>query len=271
MSRASLLIHKIEQLEESHAFQIMESMDHSVYCTIIEHLFKPTLEKAITEGIFGDIKSALSSKVLKAFKSVKSVLEKISADFKIGKGELIKALKDKALFGILKAVGFNFKKLLDAFNSLSGLVRDGLLDVFKELVKTKVFQKIRSGAVKVDEVLDKYPILKKVAGIAVAGILLYIWLNMSFIGDADFDFNFSDLAGALAGSFSLADLFASPSGLLMITLFGTGSLLGLSVPWLGKSMYNLIAGLVYTAYTKVRDSDSKLLTSLKSKIKFARV
>jgi hypothetical protein len=53
---------------------------------------------------------------------------------------------------------------------------------------------------------------------------------MTFIGDLDYDFNFSDLIAALKGSFSIADLFTSPNGLMLIALFGTGSMLGLSVP-----------------------------------------
>ena len=44
---------------------------------------------------------------------------------------------------------------------------------------------------KVDQVIQKYPKIAKVTGIVVAGLLLFMWINMTFIGDLDYDFNFN--------------------------------------------------------------------------------
>ena len=116
---------------------------------------------------------------------------------------------------------------------------------------------------KVDEVLDRYPKLKMVTGFVVAGLLLYIWLNMTFIGDLDYDFNFTDLTNALGGSFSIADLFVSPEGLMLMTLFGTGAAFGLSIPWLGKTAFNLTLAIVYTGYARLKGKDKNWKESLK--------
>ncbi len=88
---------------------------------------------------------------------------------------------------------------------------------------------------------------------------------MTFIGDLDYDFNWGDIIGALSGSFTITDLFLSPSGLMMITLFLTGGLI--SVPWLGSSSYNILVALFYTGYTKLKGKDFNILKNIKAKIK----
>ena len=117
---------------------------------------------------------------------------------------------------------------------------------------------------KVDEFLDKYPILKKIGGIAVAGLLLYIWLNMSFIGDLEYDMNIGDMTAALSGTFSIAELFLSPAGLMMITLFATGGLI--SAPWLGASTLNLVLALIYTGYVKIREKSPQIQNMMRKYI-----
>jgi hypothetical protein len=51
----------------------------------------------------------------------------------------------------------------------------------------------------------------------------------------------------------------------MLTLFASGGLI--SVPWLGSSAYNVILALFYTGYSKLRDSDNRIVNMIKSKIK----
>ena len=162
--------------------------------------------------------------------------------------------------------------MIRCLNEFSDAIHKGIFSVFKELFRLKIFQKLRSGAIKIDEVLEKYPKLTKITGFAVAGLLLFIWLNMTFIGNLDYDFNFSDIAGALKGSFSVADLFMSPHGLMLVALFGTGAGFGLSVPWLGKSLYNLTLAIMYTGYVKSKEKDLKgLVLKIKKKLKKKRI
>jgi hypothetical protein len=240
---------------------------YEIYCEMINVIMIDPL----SEGVIDDIKKMnLSRELIRIFNDLKNNLITISKDFSVGIPELISSFKQKNIFNIFKAFKFNFSLMFRAIRELTKFIKGGLLAVFRELHKTKAIQKVRSGALKIDAVLAKHPILKKVTGVVIAGLLLYIWLNMTFIGDLDYDFNFSDTAAALAGSFSIADLFVSPEGLMLITLFGSGAALGLSIPWLGKATYNLVLAIIYTAYYKIKHDDKKykeMINSFKSKLK----
>jgi hypothetical protein len=73
---------------------------------------------------------------------------------------------------------------------------------------------------------------------------------MSFIGNADFDMDLSVVVDAFTGRFTLADLLGTPSGLQTLALFATGTLVGLSFPWLGHSLLNLTLAIFYTVYKR---------------------
>jgi len=231
------------------------------YCTAIDLTMSNELTEGffygcITEGFFDNIKRlSLSREYVRLFRDLKSNVQKIGDEFKLNLTDTVSAFKQKDVFKMLKGFGFNILLVWRSITALTQAIKGGLLGIFREMFKLKIFQKLRSGAMKVDEFLDKYPKLKMVTGFVVAGLLFYIWLNMTFIGDLDYDFNFSDLTNALAGSFSITDLFVSPEGLMLMTLFGTGAVLGLSIPWLGKSVFNLTLAIVYTGYARLKGKD----------------
>ena len=249
-------------------FEDTQLVTYETYCGAIDLVFENKLtESYFNENILGTIKKMnLARGLVRVFQELRYNIQKIGRDFTMNVNELISAFKDRNVYDMLRAFGFNFRLVFRSIGAFTNALRGGLLEVFKELARTKTFQKIRRGAIKVDQVLDKYPILKRLTGVVVAGLLLYIWLNMTFIGDLDYDFNFSDTVAALHGSFSIADIFTSPEGLMLVTLFGTGFAFGLSVPWLGKSLYNLTVAIVYTGYAKLK-GDKKKLTKMKKKMK----
>jgi len=249
-------------------FEDTQLITYEVYCGAMDLSFSNQLTEAyFNENILKTIKNMkLARGLVRVFSELRSNIQKIGRDFKMNANELISAFKNREIYDMLRAFGFNFRLVFRALGAFTNALRGGLLEVFKELARTKTFQKMRRGAVKVDDVLNKYPILKRVTGVVVAGLLLYIWLNMTFIGDLDYDFNFSDTVAALHGSFSIADIFASPEGLMLVTLFGTGFAFGLSVPWLGKSLYNLTVAIVYTGYAKLK-GDKKKLALMKKKMR----
>jgi hypothetical protein len=227
---------------------------YEMYCDALDLV----MNNQLTEGFFDGIRQmALPRELLRVFQELKFALSSIASEFRMGLPDLVSSFKQRDVFGVLRSFGFNIRLMFRALVSFTTAVRSGLLEVFRELYKTRAIQKLRAGVIKIDELLDKYPILKKVTGIVIAGLLLYIWLNMTFIGDLDYDFNFSDITAALGGTFSLANLFISPEGLMLLSLFGTGAAFGLSIPWLGKTVYNLVLALVYTAYYKYKGNDRK--------------
>lgn len=265
----SITIEDYLQYIEHPTIEETNLVTYEIYCGAMDLVFNNRLtESYFNENIFGAIKNMnLARGLVRVFQELRYNIQKVGKDFSMGLNDLVNAFKNRNVYDMLRAFGFNFRLVFRAIGAFTNALRGGLLEVFRELAKTRGFQKLQRGAIKVDDLLNKYPVLKRVTGIVVAGLLLYIWLNMTFIGDLDYDFNFSDTVAALHGSFSIADLFTSPEGLMLVTLFGSGFALGLSVPWLGKSLYNLTVAIVYTGYTKLKGDKKKLFLIKKKMMK----
>lgn len=220
------------------------------------------LDSSLNEGILDSIKD-LSGGIKKTFKELSSELTTWGKDFGIEFVDLLKGFKNKNVFAILKHFGFSIKKILSSFNNLTKLWSKGLKEAFVYLSDTKVIKGLRSGVIKVDEILEKFPVLKKLTGPLIAALLLYFWLSLSFVGDLEFDFNISDILSALAGNFSLENLFTSPEGLMMLGLVGTGSFI--SAPWLGAKAANLALALLYTGL-KHNKANPQILNKIRNKL-----
>lgn len=233
--------------------EALQSMTYEEYCANVDYVF------SIDEGIWDSVKSTIKDVKMGFLAGFREELARLTVDLKITWENIVHALKQKDVFHFFKALGFSIGTLTKSLHNLGELFRSGLTRVFKEIHDNKYVQKIHNGAMKVDELLDMHPMLKKLTGPLVAALLFWCWLNMTFIGHADFDFDLSHIGKALKGQYALADVFTSPEGLLMIGLVSTGSLI--SMPWLGRATYNVLAALLYTAFKKVKD------TALANKVK----
>lgn len=274
MSTIDIYLNSI-QSSQNYDFSLVS---YKMYCEALDLSLSNTLTEdyflnCLSEGILDDIKRMRLSKALvKVFRDLRSVLTSIGREFKLNLKDIVTAFKQREVFNMLRGFGFNIKLMIRCLNELTIAFEKGLLTIFKELFRLRIFQKLRSGAIKIDEVLETYPKLTKITGFVIAGLLLFIWLNMTFIGSFDYDFNFSNIAGALRGTFSIADLFVSPEGLMLVALFGTGSILGISAPWLGKSLYNLVMAIMYTGYIKSKEVDLKRFAKkIRAKLKRKRI
>ena len=230
------------------------NITYEQYCDSIDNLM------SVDEGI-GDVLG-------KGFRTIKDELVSIADNLGIGAQHIIHAFKTLDAYHLMKAIGFNIKTLLKAVHALAQLVRGGIFKVFKELHTTGAFQKIRSGALELDKILEQYPILKKLTGPAVAGLLFFIWTQMTFIGNLDYDFDFGNIAKALAGNFSIEQLFASPEGMMLTALFATGGLI--SVPWLGGTIPNLVLAITYTLM-KHKGVELSVIKKVRSSIHLERI
>jgi len=243
--------------------QQIEDIDisYDVYCDAIDKIMENNLDESLFDGI-----KNIKGSIVKVFTDLKDTIKELSNQFKLSIKDIVIAFKQRDVFMLLKTIGFKIKVLFKSINALTKAVRGGLFSIFAEISNSGIMKKIKSGTMKIDDFLNKYPKLKKISGIVIAGLLLYMWLNMTFIGDLDYDFNFLDISNALKGSFSITDLFLSPSGIMLISLFATGSGLGISVPWLGASLYNFTLAIVYTGFIKNRSKGINII-SIKNKIK----
>lgn len=243
-------------IEESEILEIT----HSDYCSL--------LDVYVNENFLSNIGKDSLAVLNKLLGPLKDLIQQIEEHFHIGLSKIIEAFKQKSLFDFLKAIKFNLGLVLKAFKELTELIRKGLFKIFEKIVKTGIFEKLRAGSIKVDDFLDSYPILKKIGGLGIGALLIYMWLNMSFIGSFDYDFNWSDIWDAFMGKYSITQLFFSPAGLMLIALFTTGPYV--SIPWLGSSLYSLVLAFFYTGYVKLKGSDKDVLGALKKLAKGGR-
>ena len=177
-------------------------------------------------------------------KKIWSFITELKDLVKVKLVDLVKLFLDKTVFKF-------FAKIKFSMDYLFKLVKKGF-KAYKEIIKaigeyisqTKVGRWTEEKLRDLDAFLAKHPRTKKIAGVVVAGILIYIWLNMTFTGNADYDFDMTDMILALGGGFTLSKLFAGPEGMALLTLFATG-MLGLSFPWPGPQHFQFIGAVLY--------------------------
>jgi GNAT superfamily N-acetyltransferase len=150
-----------------------------------------------------------------------------------------------------------------AFFSTTSMAAKTMEKGFEALHKSSAGQKLHKGAEHVDAWLDEHPKMKAAAGIAVAGMMYKGWTMMSFMGDLDYDFDYTTFAEIASGEKGLADALTSPSGLMYTTLLATGAGLGLGFAWAGGTAANTALGLTYTAAKHLRNgTGAELLNKL---------
>lgn len=162
-----------------------------------------------------------------------------------------KYLQEPKTNKLLAACGNGFKTLFTTIDQVMKLPNKGLRKGFERIHKTKAFQKLHKGTITVDKFLNKHPVIKKAGGPLIAGALAYQWLNMSFSGDFDDDFNLESLTDALKGEYSIEELLGTPDGLKgcaqLIAGLATGGLV--SFPWHKKM--NIAFAAAYTGARKL--------------------
>lgn len=158
--------------------------------------------------------------------------------------DLVKLFLDKTVFKFFAKIKFSMEWLYKLVKKGFKAYKDVINAIGDYLASTKVGKWTEEKLKDLDAFLAKHPKTKRIAGMAVAGILIYIWLNMTFTGNADYDFDMGDMIRALGGGFSLSTLFAGPDGMALLTLFATG-MLGLSFPWPGPQHFQFIGAVLY--------------------------
>ena len=143
------------------------------------------------------------------------------------------AFKEPSVYNVLKGVGFSMKALGQTVSGGLKTISVALEGTAEKLTDTAPFKALKSGTMKVDAFLDKHPKLKKIGGVAVAGLAAAQWYHMSFSGDIDSDYDLSVVGDALAGNYSMTDLLTSPSGVAGLGLLAVGVATGGLNVWLG--------------------------------------
>jgi hypothetical protein len=177
-------------------------------------------------------------------KKIWSFLKELKDIIKVKIMDLAKLFMNKLVFKFFAKIKFSMKYLFDLVKKGFKAYKEVIKAIGDYLSKTKVGRWTEDKLKDLDAFLAKHPKTKRIAGMAVAGILIYIWLNMTFTGNADYDFDMGDMILALGGGFTLSTLFAGPEGMALLTLFVTG-VIGLSFPWPGPQHLQFIGAIVY--------------------------
>ena len=198
----------------------VEAVTYEQYCRVVAGLNEHDL-RAFEFKVPGILKALWSD--------LKEIATNLQDGIGVGMDMIVKAFQEKSVFGLLKGVGFSLMKLLKAIKSAAAIMSQQLFHAIEALHKAGAFTKVEKSAKVVDEYLREHPILKKVTGLAVAGILLIMYLKSSFLGDVDRDLSLVDeVLGCLHANYSIYDLFASPDGLYAIATVAIGLMTGAS-------------------------------------------
>lgn len=193
----------------------------------------------------------LPGPLAKFVNDLKGQLQEMAELVGVGLRDLIRALMNRNAFALLKALRFNLTMLVKGMRALLGIVPRGLAALFRELQDSTVLQRIKDGALKVDDFFDAHPIIKKLSGPVLAALLFWMWTQAMFIGDPWTDLDMSTIGAALTGRYSFTDLFTTPEGLAGLALFASGILLpGIGVAWLGSNSANVVLALLFTVARK---------------------
>ena len=188
-----------------------------------------------------EVLSAISGSLKKYYNFIKELAEITKLSIK----KIANFLKERVVFRFFKAIRFSLTRLFDLAKKGLKHYRDLQEAIATYVAQSRVGKWTEQKIQELDEFLKKNPKTKRIAGLAVAAILIYVWLNMSFTGDLDYDFDQTAIFAALAGSYSLTELFTGANGMKLLMLFTTGKLLGVGFPWPGPQSILFVGSLLY--------------------------
>jgi hypothetical protein len=208
---------------------LQEQHDYYVALHIIES------GRHLTEGILDTLSSGVKAKL----DFIKSLADYASIKLE----DIVSLFKDSRVFRFFNAIRFNLNTLWKYIKAGFAAYTDLQKAIAEYIAQTKIVKWTTEALHELDAFLQNHPKLRRISGFAVAGLLIYIWLNMSFTGNADYDFDFSDILRAIGGSYSLGALFGGTDGTHMLMLFATG-IIGLSFPWPGPTHVKFVVALI---------------------------
>lgn len=209
----------------------------------------------------------IKKEIIEIFKEIKKTIVDSGLSVRLSAQDIIRAFKSKNIYEALKYFGFSLRNALNAVDILTSSTKNAFYKLFDDLRKVNSIKDFDERSKKIDEILERHPIAKKLTGPVVAGMLLMTWLNMTFIGNFKYDMDISTWFKALKGDFSVHDLFISSKGMTMLSflMLGVASGGAVSFAWLGSTVANLSLALVYVIMVKT-GVDKRVLNKVKAHI-----
>ncbi|MDX8383509.1 MAG: hypothetical protein R8M45_05470 [Ghiorsea sp.] len=199
----------------------------------------------INEGFVGNISSSLNKKI----EFVKSAAKLAKKDLK----EVLAVFKERKIYKFFASLKWSFDKLLKLLRT--GYKAYGnLMSAFAEFMAKNPVVKWSDGKIKeLDAFLKKHPKTARLAGVAIAGLLVYVWFSVGFSGDFSTDFDMSSILDALAGTYTLYSIFGGSNGIKMIALLTAGAF-SVSFPWMFAAKTQFVSAIIGTLIIRKKKS-----------------
>jgi hypothetical protein len=152
-------------------------------------------------------------------KEVWSFIKELAQSAALKIGDLVRALKNKGIFTFFAALGFNPKKVAEAFKGVYEFTKK--ITHFIPGTIAKVIQKgyaaippeQRKLIIDGINALDKWVRSKgKFGNTLFACFLVWVWLQAGLTGDAIYDFDMAEPLNALRGKLTVAEFFLGDNG-----------------------------------------------------------
>jgi hypothetical protein len=199
------------------------------------------------------IKSKVPAWIKDQFYFIKELAISVKADF----FELLNAFRNVTIYKLFKLIKWDLEQMWDLVKKGFKAYEKLQKDIAKWVAESQLGQTFINDIKAFDEFFEKHPWVKNVAGPVVAGILIFIWLNMTFTGDFAYDFNLSSVILALTGKYTLYKFFGSEDGIRMLVLLATGVLLSLSFPWPGPDSIKYLTAVVVSLINYAKGSEEE--------------
>ena len=227
------------KLEATLRLRMSSPVSYATYCRMVASL-DPTRVQAFNWTIPGPLK--------KLWGEIKQLAAYLKEAKDIGLDAVISAFKQRSVFTLLKGLGFSLMRLGKAVAAALRLpsatlfaALDALAEAFGNTKLMKAMD-VRVRLEKLEAVIRKHPILSKLTGLAIAGLIFVIYIKAPFIGDLEFDFDLVEsMIAAIKGNYNLAEFFTSPDAIHTMAVLLFGSLTG------GVSLLDYGAGAVTKA------------------------
>lgn len=230
---------------------------YNTFCECVEHVFDNSEIK--DAGKLSKLKGVIDF-LKKIYKTFQAVLSQMSLTFK----DLSIAFKKKEFWNLLVLLKFEFTLVFKALGAAQKAIADGLLTQLAKISNSEIMSLVKDKVIKLDSIIQKIPVIKQLSGLALAGLLIWMWSSMTFIGDLEFDFDLSIAFEALSGKYTITHLLTTEQGLQFITLYFTGTYGGLTFNWILGAPYCIVLMLVYTVVKKP-EINSKIKEFFKNK------
>jgi hypothetical protein len=190
--------------------------EHTEFCNWYD-----TNIKLLEEGVFDSAKQFLQSMPDK-FKEILKLANEIAKQLSVKVDQLLQFFKDKFVFSFFKAIGWSVKNIIKAINTVMKMWTDIRQKLIDKLTELKPVEYIKKHWNEFCKWADKniFSPLGKTGSLLLAGLMVIVWLNMSFTGDLQYDFDNTLVVKGITSVLTFSECFLDNFDMIMLLLLG---------------------------------------------------